>query len=187
MKKLTVGAAALAAAALLAGPAAAQIPHFTPFAFEGRAGLALPIGDLGDVAKTGYSFGGNITYHAFPVVGFYAGASMAKMSAKATGDYTDSGFELGARIGIPTPLIPIDPWIKGGVAFHRLELTDAGTADFSDWGTGFEVGAGLGFGFGPLSITPGVTYVSYKANTGPSATDMTAGMVKAELGARIRI
>jgi opacity protein-like surface antigen len=186
MKKLTVGAAALAAA-LLAGPAAAQIPHFTPFAFEGRAGLALPTGDLGDAAKNGYSLGGSITYHAFPVVGFYAGASMAKMSAEEDdGDYTDSGFELGARIGIPTPLIPIDPWIKGGVAFHRLELTNT-TDDFDDWGTGYEVGAGLGFGFGPLSITPGVTYVSYKVNDGSSATDATVSLVKAELGVRIRL
>ena len=47
------------------------------------------------------------------------------------------------------------------------------------------VGAGLGFGFGPLSITPGVTYVSYKVDDGISATDMTASMVKAEIGVRI--
>jgi hypothetical protein len=186
MKKLTA-AAALTAATLLAGPAAAQIPHFTPFAFEGRAGLAFPTGDLGDAAKNGYSLGGSITYHAFPVVGFYAGASMAKMSAEGSGDFTDSGFELGARIGIPTPLIPIDPWIKGGVAFHRLELTGSGTGDFDDWGTGYEVGAGLGFGFGPLSITPGVSYLSYKVNDGSGASDATASMVKAELGVRIRI
>lgn len=185
MKKLTATAAALAAAALLAGPAAAQIPHFTPFGFEGRAGLALPTGDLGDAAKTGYSLGGSVTYHALPIVGFYAGASMAKMGAEDTGNYTDSGFELGARVGIPTPLIPIDPWIKGGVAFHRLELTDAGVDNFDDWGTGFEVGAGLGFGFGPLSITPGVTYLSYKVDTGGS--DGTASLVKAELGVRIRL
>jgi hypothetical protein len=187
MKKTTLFAAALAGAALLAGPAAAQIPHFTPFAFEGRAGIAVPTGDLGDAAKNGYSLGGSITYHALPVVGFYAGASMAKMSAEGTGDYTDSGFEVGARVGIPTPLIPIDPWIKAGVAFHRLELTDAGVSGFDDWGTGYEVGAGLGFGFGPLSITPGVTYVSYKVDDGSSATDATASLVKAEIGVRIRL
>jgi opacity protein-like surface antigen len=185
MKKLT--AAAALAAALLAGPAAAQIPHITPFAFEGRAGIAVPTEDLGDAAKNGFSVGGSITYHAFPVVGFYVGGSMAQLSAEGTGDYTDTGVELGARIGIPTPLIPIDPWIRAGVAFHRLELSDAGTTGFDDWGTGYEVGAGLGFGFGPLSITPGVTYVSYKVDTGVSATDATISMVKAEIGVRIRL
>jgi len=188
MQKLTTAAAALAAAVLLAGPAAAQIPHLTPFAFEARAGVAVPMGDLGDVAGNGFSLGGSITYHAFPVVGFYAGASHATFSSDdSDGDYKDAGFELGARIGIPTPLIPIDPWIKAGAVFHQLELSGAGTDDFDDWGTGYEVGAGLGFGFGPVSITPGVTYVSFKINDGSSASDDTASHVKAELGVRVRI
>lgn len=187
MQKLTAAAASLAAA-LLAGPAAAQIPHFTPFAFEARAGVAVPMGDLGDVAGNGFSVGGSITYHALPIVGFYAGASHATFSADdSDGDYKDSGFELGARIGIPTPLIPIDPWIKAGAVFHRLELSGSGGEDFGDWGTGYEVGAGLGFGFGPLSITPGVTYVSYKVDDGSSAVDATASHVKAEIGVRVRI
>ena len=187
MKKPAAAAAALAAAALLAGPAAAQIPHLTPFAFEARAGVAVPTGGFGKVAGAGFTVGGNVTYHAFPVVGFYAGASHAQFSVDGgSGDYRDMGFEVGARIGIPTPLIPIDPWIKGGVAFHRLELTNT-TDDFDDWGTGYEVGAGLGFGFGPLSITPGVSYVSYKVNDGSSATDLTASHVKVDIGVRIRI
>ena len=186
MKKLLQGAAALAAV-LLAGPAAAQIPHITPFAFEGRAGIAAPTGDLGDAAKNGFIVGGSITYHALPIVGFYAGASHAQMGAEdGDGDYKDSGFELGARIGIPTPLIPIDPWIKAGAVFHRLELSGATGGDFDDWGTGYEVGAGLGFGFGPVSVTPGVGFVSYKVDDG-GATDATVSYVKAELGVRVRL
>jgi opacity protein-like surface antigen len=185
MKTLTTAAAL--AAALVAAPAAAQIPHITPFAFEGRAGVAVPTGDLGDAAKNGWSLGGSITYHALPVVGFYAGASLASFAAEnGGGDFKDAGVEVGARIGIPTPLIPIDPWIKAGAVFHQLELSGAGTDDFDDWGTGYEVGAGLGFGFGPVSITPGVTYVSFKVNDG-GATDATASHVKAELGVRVRI
>src|ERR1700741_3142263 len=165
MKTLAAGAAALAAAALLPGPASAQIPHFPPFAFEGRAGVAVPTGDLGDAAGTGFAVGGSITYHALPLVGLYAGASPAQFPADADdGDFKDAGFEVGARIGIPTPLIPIDPWIKAGAVFHQLELRGTAADDFDDWGTGFEVGAGLGFGFGPISITPGVTYVSYKVD-----------------------
>lgn len=187
MKKIAASAAALAAAALLAGPAAAQIPHITPFAFEGRAGIAVPTGDLGDLAGNGFTVGGNITYHAFPVVGFYAGASHAQFSVDdGDGDFKDMGFELGARIGIPTPLIPIDPYVKAGAVFHRLELSGNGAADFDDWGTGYEVGAGLGFGFGPVSVTPGASYVSYKVDNG-GATDITASHVKVDIGVRIRI
>jgi len=187
MKKLATAAAALSAAALLAGPAAAQIPHFTPFAFEARAGLALPTGDLGDVAKNGFVVGGSVTYHALPLVGIYAGASVAQMGAEGGGaDFRDTGIELGARLGIPTPLIPIDPWIKGGVAFRQLKLdVDGVEDDFDDWGTGFEVGAGLGFGFGPVSITPGVSYVSYKVDD--EGGDTTVSWVRADIGVRIRI
>jgi len=188
MQKLTTAAAALAGAVLLAGPAAAQIPHITPFAFEGRAGLALPTGDLGDAAKNGYVVGGSVTYHAIPLVGIYAGASSTQMAAKdgADGTYKDSGFELGARLGIPTPLIPIDPWIKGGVAFRRMHLDASLAGDgFDEWGLGFEVGAGLGFGFGPVSITPGVSYVSYQVDD--EGTDRTMSYVKADIGVRIRL
>ena len=186
MKKLATAAAALAAA-VLAGPAAAQIPHFTPFAFEARAGLALPTGDLGDVAKNGFVVGGSVTYHALPLVGIYAGASVAQMGAEGGGaDFRDTGIELGARLGIPTPLIPIDPWIKGGAAFRRLELDISSTGDsFDEWGLGFEVGAGLGFGFGPISITPGVSYVSYQVDD--EGTDRSVSFVKADIGVRIRI
>ena len=186
MKKLT--AAAALAAALLAGPAAAQIPHITPFAFEGRAGVAVPMDDLGDLAGHGFSVGGSITYHALPIVGFYVGGSLTTFPVDdGDGDFKDAGFEVGARIGIPTPLIPIDPWIRAGAVFHQLELSGAGAADFDDWGMGYEVGAGLGFGFGPLSITPGVTWVSYKADDGTPASDATVSHVKAEIGVRIRL
>jgi len=186
MKKLATGAAALAAAALLAGPAAAQLPTITPFAFEARAGVAVPQHDLGDVAGNGFSLAGNVTYHAFPIVGFYAGVSRASFSLDDDdGDLIDQGVEVGARIGIPTPLIPIDPWIKGGVLYHQLKLSNGGTDDLDEWGTGFEVGAGLGFGFGPVSITPGVMYQSYKI--GEDVDEATAASVRAEIGVRIRI
>jgi hypothetical protein len=185
MPKLTTALAALAATGVLAAPAAAQIPHFTPFAFEARAGVAVPTGELGDAAGNGFVVGGSITYLTVPMIGIYAGGTHARMSADAAGDYRDTGLDLGVRVGIPTPLIPIDPWVKGGLVFHRLELSDAGADDFDETGLGFEVGAGLGFGFGPLSITPGIGYVSYRVSAG--LTDATISYVKADVGVRIRL
>jgi hypothetical protein len=188
MQKLTPVAAALAGAALLAGPAAAQIPHFTPFAFEARGGVAVPMGDFSEVAGPNFVVGGSITYHALPMLGVYVGATHAQFKRDADdGDYQDTGFDVGARLGIPTPLIPIDPWIKAGVVVHHLELGGTAGADFDDWGTGFEVGAGLGFGFGPISITPGVSYVNYSYDDGALAIDQKASYVKADIGVRIRI
>jgi len=187
MKKLLFAAAA---AALAAGPAAAQIPHITPFSFEGRAGVAVPTGDMNQSTDPGVVLSGSVTYHAIPLVGIYAGGTYARFSVDGGGNATDSGLDVGARIGIPTPLIPIDPWIKGGLVVHRIKTTDTGDDLTSDWGTGFEVGAGLGFGFGPLSVTPGISYVRYNANNGLDGTDagdFTTSYVKADIGARIRL
>jgi hypothetical protein len=188
MKKLAVALTALSAVALVAAPAHAQLPHLTPFSFEARAGFATPTGDFNDLASANYALSGSVTYHAVPMLGIYAGYSMNKFNTDADdGEITDNGVDLGARLGIPTPMIPIDPWIKAGVVLHHMELKNATLVDnFSDSGTGFEVGAGLGFGFGPVSITPGIGYVSYNVDAG-GAADMKASYVKADIGVRIRI
>jgi len=191
MKKLTAGLFAVAATAMIAGPARAQIPHITPFAFEARAGAAIPTGDMNEDTGPGLALSGSITYHAIPLVGIYAGGTYNQFSLDdADGvNVNDSGLDLGARIGIPTPLIPIDPWIKGGLVVHRIKISDSEDDITSDWGTGFEVGAGLGFGFGPVSITPGVGYVHYNANNGDDLdnADFTVSYLKADIGVRIRI
>ena len=178
MKKLSVGLATLAGVALLAGPARAQIPHITPFSFEARAGVALPQGDFNNAANPGFTVGGSVTYHAIPVIGIYGGYSYAQFDAEgSSGEFKDSGFDAGVRVGIPTPLIPIDPWIKGGVVVHNLEVSGTATSIDDGWSTGVEVGAGLGFGFGPLSLTPGVSWVHHG----------DVSYVRGDVGVRIRL
>jgi len=190
MKKIVFAAAAAAATALAAAPAAAQIPHITPFSFEGRAGVALPTGDFNDGADPGIVLSGSITYHAIPLIGIYAGGTFAKFGVDEDDvDLSDAGLDVGARIGIPTPLIPIDPWIKAGVVVHQARVSDAGVTEKTDWGTGFEVGGGLGFGFGPVSVTPGISYVKYNSNIGEGADEEDAHVsyLKADIGVRIRL
>lgn len=186
MRKLLSGIAAVLATVCAAGAAHAQIPHITPFSFEARGGAAIPTGDLKQLANPGYSLGASVTYHAFPTVGIYGGVSQARLDGKGEGgSYNDRGGELGVRVGIPTPLIPIDPWIKGGLLWHKISssgFTDPNLNQDSDFKTGVEVGAGLGFGFGPISITPGVTWMHH-ATEGTAKVDM----VKAEVGVRIHL
>ncbi|HET7229454.1 MAG TPA: outer membrane beta-barrel protein [Longimicrobium sp.] len=188
MKKLLFAAAA---SALIAAPAAAQIPHITPFSFEARAGAIVPTGDFSDDTKPGLALSGSVTYHAIPLVGIYAGYSYNRPSLDVDGvdgNVTDHGLDVGARLGIPTPLIPIDPWIKAGVVVHQLKLDGSGATDFdSDWKAGYEVGAGLGFGFGPVSVTPGVSYVHYKSSVDGADGDVDVNYVKADIGVRIRL
>ncbi len=191
-RSLPLLAGALAAVAL-AAPARAQLPSITPFSFEARAGVALPTGDLGDVANTGYTLSGSATYHFIPMVGIYAGYTHSRFEVEgddeAGYDLVDSGFDLGARLAIPTPLIPIDPWIKGGLVFHKISAEGEDIDeddDDSDRELGFQVGAGLGFGIGPVSLTPGVSLISYKVG-GEGDDDVTLSYWEASIGVRIRL
>jgi outer membrane protein with beta-barrel domain len=188
MRKIFLIAAALAAPAL-AAPAQAQF-GVTPFAFEVRGGGALPRADLGDRAGNGYSLGGNITFHFAPMVGVYVGYSTATFDAEgAAGRYRDSGVDAGIRFTPPTPLFPIDPWIRAGLVYHGLKGEDFADPDDdveTEMGLGFQVGAGLGFGFGPVSLTPGITLTRYDAED----ADGDVGTVEyfgIELGGRIRL
>jgi hypothetical protein len=63
------------------------------------------------------------------------------------------------------------------VVVHKLELNGSTVDESTDWQAGYELGAGLGFGFGPLSLTPGVSYVHHK----------DVSFVRADVGLRIRI
>jgi Outer membrane protein beta-barrel domain len=196
MKKSFAGLLSAAALLAAAAPAAAQIPAITPFSFEVRAGLALPQGDLGDALETGWSLGGTATYHFFPTLGVYAGYSMATFGAgdeieeeAGDGTYRDSGFDFGLRFAPPTPLIPIDPWIRAGGVYHKLEAEDFDDPEANgdtDSSLGFQVGAGLGFGFGPISLTPGVIYTRYDVED-DEGDEGTVEYFALEIGGRIRL
>ncbi len=101
-------------------------------------------------------------------MGVYAGYTYNRFGVEEFKnlDVNDQGFNAGLRLAVPTPLIPIDPYLKGGVVYNTLGFTfDGDDEDFidSDNSLGFEVGAGVGIGLGPkLSFTPQVTYTRYE-------------------------
>jgi outer membrane protein with beta-barrel domain len=187
-----LGALSVAAAA---APVRAQLPAITPFSFEARAAVAFPTGELADDdqgnASTGWVLSGSATYHAIPMIGIYAGYSYGQFGLDEVDDihYTEQGFDAGLRLAVPTPLIPIDPWIRGGLVFHKLSLDGSDDPDIggeTDTGLGFEVGAGLGFGLGPISLNPGVSFVRYDAET-EDDDEITISYFKVEIGGRIRL
>lgn len=194
MTRATFAFCAVLAGAALAAPAQAQLPHITPFAFEGRVGAALPSADLDDDlgAGPGWTVSGSVTYYFFPYIGVYGGYAQSRFSADDDlgdeGEFTDAGWDVGLRVDIPTPLIPIDPWIRGGLVFHRLDaegFTDPLLNFESETATGVEVGAGVGVGLGPLHLSPGVSLVRYTVDD--AGGDRTISYVKADVGLRIRI
>jgi hypothetical protein len=186
MNKLIVWTFAAAATALLAAPARAQIPTPTPFAFEVRGGIAIPTGDFNDVADLGYTLNGNATLYVMPTLGIYGGYHFARFGHTGTGHFNETGPEVGLRLDIPTPTIAIDPYLKAGVVWNNLELSGAGASDFSSSSTGFQFNAGVAFSLGRVSLTPGLTYVTYKYDSA-TADDQTASYIRADLGLRFRI
>lgn len=199
MKKIASGLLALAATAALAGNAHAQIPNFTPFALEVRGGVALPQGDLkeGDVFDTGYTTGANLTYHFMPSLGAYVGFTRNSFAFKESdgGDadvkFNTSGIDAGLRLSVPTPLIPIDPFVKAGVIYHKVELDSKGGNATTDPELGFEVGAGVGINILPkLQLTPAVSYSQFKVSADEDEGETESANVsvlRLDIGLRLRI
>ena len=173
MKKITTGLLALAAVAL-AGSAQAQAIPVSPFSVEVRGGLAFPTGDLDDVADSGITVGANGTYMFTPMLGLYAGFTYNSFSLGeeadelgVDGSINTYGLDAGVKAMFATPTLPVTPFLKGGLVYHKLELDieglDLGDEDESDFGLGFEVGGGVMVPLGPrLSFTPAVSYTSFK-------------------------
>jgi opacity protein-like surface antigen len=191
MKKTMLAATAVLAAAA-ANPAAAQVPNITPFSVEVRGGLALPTGDFGEGIDTGFTVGANATYHLLPLIGIYGGYTYNEFDV-GNSDFKvkDQGFSAGVRLAVPTPLIPIDPYVKAGAVFNQLErptLTGVGD-EKSDRKTGFEVGAGVGIGLGPkLSFTPQVTYTKYNSDfSALGTTSDEVSHIRVDVGLRLRL
>lgn len=152
-----------AAFALVLAAAVAPSAH-AQLAIEGRAGIATPGEGLEtDVgADGGYSTEVSLTVGVLPFVGVYGAWQQVKFDDDDGEDnvITDQGWAVGARVSVPTPFIPIDPWIRAGVVTHELEA--GGLDDGGDRGLGVEVGGGLRVSVGSrIALTPGVTWTRY--------------------------
>ena len=178
-------ALALACAAV---PAAARAQ--TPLALEFRGGITRPHDTFSDDAgaEGGYVTELGLTWHVLPFVGVYGTYQRAEFERDGGAEGSvirDNGWAAGVRVGVPTPFIPIDPWIRGGVVFHELEagaLDDGGGR-----GVGMEIGGGLSF---PLTrrarLAPGVMWTRYRFDD-DAVADGRADVryLRAEVGVRL--
>ena len=177
-------ALACAAGALRADPLEAQRTGVLPISVEARGGIALP-GEAFQGADGGVAGEVSATWHALPLIGFYGAYQHNRFAwDDADGHATDGGFAVGVRIAIPTPLIPIDPWIRGGMVAHQLEAE--GLDEESR--PGYEVGAGLGFPLARgLTLTPGVLWTRYPHGGGNiDGERLRVRHLRADVGLRLR-
>jgi hypothetical protein len=192
MNILRTGLAALALAAALPAVASAQL---LPLSVEARGGAYIPTGDFADGLNTGFGFGGNVAYRVIPMLDIYAGYSWQRFGVEddeefegATLDLDDSGFAFGARLHLPAAP-NLGPWVRAGVIMHQLKFTgsDGGISVSlsTDRAVGAEIGGGLAIPLMPsLSLTPGVSFRTYKPRFEGATSDEPVQYFGLELGAR---
>ena len=188
---------ALVASVLAAGGASAQ--SILPFSAEVRGGLGIKNGEFREAdtdistASGGVGVGASVAFGFLPGIAVYGGYDRYVFNATVLGvdaEYIDQGFVAGARIAPPVgALLGFNPWVRGGVLFHEVELTEV--EEKSDRSTGFEIGGGIDIPLGMvLSFTPGILFRSYKPSFGGGETGTADGSVQyfdLSLGLRARI
>ena len=199
-KQITAGLLALATATV-AGTAQAQTVPTSPLSLEARGGLAFPTGDLADGADSGFTLGGSATFNFTPQLGLYVGGTFNSfpfndeiVAGVGDGHVNDYGLDAGLRLSFATPSLPVTPFLKGGLVYHKLDaqfdddLGDEGEDGDSDLSLGFEVGGGLMIPLGPrLSFTPGVSYTNYEPKFGDDSDADKVSHVRVDVGLNIRL
>jgi hypothetical protein len=192
-KQITAGLLALATATI-AGTAQAQSVPTSPLSLEVRGGLAFPTGSLADVAESGYTLGGNATFNFTPQLGLYVGGTFNSFPFGDNVDatYRDYGLDAGVKASFAGPALPVTPFLKGGLVYHKLELKgdEVGGDDTfkSDLSLGFEVGGGFMIPLGPrLSFTPAVTYMSYEPKFEDDSDEESVSHVRVDVGLNVRL
>lgn len=194
-------APALVLSAVLATAATAQ--STLPITVEVRGGAAIPTGEFDDGASTGWGVGATVRYAVTPMVDLYAGYDYFDFGSDEELDeedvdigIQDAGLRAGGRFNF-SPLGSVSPWAEAGLLFSRASVSISdGSASVkvnSNWGIGFEGGAGFGVALSPrVSLTPGVRYRFHEAEfdsedveEGPESVDVT--YVAIDLGVNIRL
>jgi opacity protein-like surface antigen len=141
----------LAAIALTAPAATASAQDFNPFEIGGAAGVAIPTGDLGDIADMGYNATFFVGYNpAFLPVGLRFEAAYNEFGIDedlADGSINIPSFTANAIFKLPTG--GFTPYVIGGAGLYRVGAEDDffGTSE-SDNRFGWNAGGGISM---PLS------------------------------------
>lgn len=199
-KQITAGLLALATATV-AGTAQAQQVPTSPLSLEVRGGLAFPTGDFADGVDSGYTLGGNATFMFTPQLGLYVGGTFNSFPLNdeltglvGDGDVNTYGVDAGLKAIFASPSLPVTPFLKGGLVYHKTEfkLDDSGVEDLedtdSDLSLGFEVGGGFMIPLGPrLSFTPAVSYTQFEPKFDGEGDDQNVSHVRVDVGLNIRL
>jgi hypothetical protein len=150
-------------------------------AFEGRVGIAIPTGHLGDsYADPGYAVGVELLYNPVSRFTAYAGVSRDRFGCLSGCETAESyGFQGGLKYAI-TNNGRVQPWLRGGVIGQLLD-----TSRRSELGVGFEAGAGANIPMSPrFALVPAAFFRNYAAEW-DGAQGLTARYFVLGLGGQV--
>lgn len=192
--KRTILALAAVAAAALAPSAHAQVSN--PIHVGVSGGISFPTSDAADFGdgftmklKSGYNVAGHLGFSVplFPL-GLRADVGYNKFDGKDTdlGGFGNARFDAGVLSGTlnaiikPASLLPVKPYLIGGVGAYRVKtegsgtfLGESGSGDQSTTHFGLNGGAGINFSLGELStfLEARYHYVMDKRTCGDNSAD----------------
>ena len=174
MVKKAIALAALSLAAL--GAPAAASAQLTGVGLEPYAGVSIPTGDLDDVASTGFTVGARLLAGIAPGISGYVGGDYQSFGVddEVTGgedvdvEISDVTVRAGAQLSVPTAFAGASPFLEAGVVMGKATIGasgDGASVEFeSEWGFGFEAGAGVRFPVAPrVDLSLGGRYRNYSA------------------------
>jgi opacity protein-like surface antigen len=163
---------AVFAASLLLVTATAAQAQMAESRFGAKVGIALPMGDFGDVAGLGFHLGGHMS---IPLQG--------KLGLRVDVDYGRYGGEDGSAVdnvsllgGVANLVYRMEtsselkPYLLGGIGFYNttVEGTGGGSNDASD--LAFNVGVGYDFKFGNSNLFTELRFLSIQSDGSSTTT-----------------
>jgi len=163
---------AIAAIALVAVPRVshAQLGVLKPFQLGVAGGVALPMSDLSNTAKTGYN--GTVALAInLPIipVGLRVDGAYNAFSAKAAGGAKLHVMSATGNIVYGLPIPGFSPYLIGGAGLYMPTATAPGFASVTEHHLGWNAGAGVNL---PLSGFKAFAEARYNRVSGNNGTSM---------------
>lgn len=163
LRRSAVPVLALLLAAVTVAPSAAQ----TPFSLEGRAGIGVPTGELGEFVDPGLSYGAAVGYEVAGPIEVVVEGERQDWSPEA-GDASATRLMGGLRLEVPTLLLPfsLSAEAVAGHTFYDtrapISIPEAPPARVELMEDAFTWGAGVAAGFDPLPIVDLLLRVDFR-------------------------
>jgi opacity protein-like surface antigen len=167
----------LAATVLVAATAtAAEAQASSASRFGLSAGVALPMGDFGDVVGLGFQIGGHFQMPLGSTLKLRINADWGRYGGDVAG--LDNATLLGGMANLVLPInttSDLKPYIFGGLGFYQYEFNGTGgSASESDMA--FNVGVGYDFTLGNSKLFTEIRYLSIQSDPAINSLPIVIGL-----------